>query len=74
VKEQLNGGEFLPFTEGDWNLILPYLQENELLFGISIKEHLLRVEGEIRPPGEVYRTIRPGKSSALSGHGLEEWE
>lgn len=74
VEEQLNGGEFCPFTEEDWNLILPYLQENERLFGISIQDHLLRVEGETRPPAKVYRTIRPGKSSALSGHGLEEWE
>lgn len=74
VEEQLNGGEFLPFTEQDWDLVLPYLQENERLFGISIKEHLLRVQGETRSPGEVYRTIRPRKTSALASHGLEEWE
>lgn len=74
VEEQLNGGEFFPFTEEDWNLILPYLEENELLFGISVVDHLLRVDGQSRPPGEVYRTIRPAKTSALSGHGLEEWE
>ncbi|MEJ5377073.1 MAG: glutamate synthase [bacterium] len=74
VQEQLNGGEFLPFTEEDWNLILPYLKENEELFGISITDHLLRVQGESLPPAEVYRTIRPRKSSVLSGDGLEEWE
>jgi len=74
VEEQLNGGEFLPFTEDDWDLILPYLQENERLFGISITGHLLEVDGVMRPPGEVYRTIRPRKTSALASHGLEEWE
>lgn len=74
VEEQLNGGEFLPFTEEDWTLILPYLEENQRLFGISIQEHLLKVDGELRPPKEVYRTIRPKKTAALSSHGLQEWE
>ncbi len=38
VPEQLNGGEFRDFTEADWQLILPYLEENERLFGISIDD------------------------------------
>ena len=49
VEEQLNGGEIVPLTAADWDLILPYLQENERLFGISIEEDLLTVEGA--PPG-----------------------
>jgi glutamate synthase domain-containing protein 3 len=74
VPEQLNGGELSLFTERDWDQILPYLQENERLFGISIEDHLLRVDGERRAAAEVYRTIRAKKLSVLTGNGLEEWE
>jgi len=78
VPEQLNGGEILPFSLRDWELILPYLKENERLFGISIDEHLLTVEGEKRHPKDVYRTIRAAKLSVLSGSASklsinEEW-
>jgi hypothetical protein len=73
VPEQLNGGELLPFTEVDWGLIRPYLEENERLFGISVQEHLLTVDGQRLPPGEVYRTIRPRKAPAVVHDGLEEW-
>ena len=55
VEEQLNGGEIVPLTEADWNLILPYLQENERLFGISIEHDLLTVDGRQQPPDQVYR-------------------
>ena len=79
VPEQLNGGEILSFTERDWELILPYLQENERLFGISIDEHLLTVNGKKLRPEEVYRTIGAVKLSVLSGANVammmnEEWE
>ena len=37
VDEQLNGGEIVPLTDADWQLILPYLEENERLFGIPIR-------------------------------------
>ena len=40
VNEQLNGGEFVPFTQDDWELILPYLRENERLFSIAIQKDL----------------------------------
>ena len=43
-REQLNGGEFAALSEKDWELILPYLQENERLFGIKIDD-LLTVDG-----------------------------
>ncbi|MDP2156196.1 MAG: glutamate synthase [Nitrospirota bacterium] len=84
VEEQLNGGQILPFTEKDWKLILPYLQENERLFGITIDE-LLTVNGARRKPEEVYRTIGAVKLSVLSSSAAtaaaavavsmnEEWE
>lgn len=76
VPEQLNGGQILPFDERDWELILPYLKENERLFGISINKHLLMVDGKRRKPGEVYRTIGAVKLSVLASSSLtinEEW-
>jgi glutamate synthase domain-containing protein 1/glutamate synthase domain-containing protein 3 len=77
VLEQLNGGMISPFTEEDWQLILPYLQENERLFGITIDDHLLTVDGRRMQPSEVYRTISAVKLGVLSGGALEmneEWE
>jgi len=79
VDEQLNGGQIFPFRKKDWKLILPYLKENERLFGISIDD-LLTVDGELRKPEEVYRTIGAVKLSVLSGSAAtavamnEEWE
>jgi hypothetical protein len=49
---------FLPLTEEDWALILPYLMENERLFKITIDD-LLTVNGEKRSPGNVYRKVVP---------------
>jgi glutamate synthase domain-containing protein 1/glutamate synthase domain-containing protein 3 len=57
--EQLNGGRLTEFTQKDWELILPYLVENEKLFGISIREHLLTVKGKLVDPSTVYRKIEP---------------
>jgi glutamate synthase domain-containing protein 1/glutamate synthase domain-containing protein 3 len=73
VAEQLNGGALYPFSEQDWDLIMPYLKENERLFGISIEEHLLIVDGQRCTPSEVFRTVRPAKQTVLAS-GLEEWE
>jgi len=72
-EQQLNGGEILPLEEKDWDLILPYLRENERLFGISVEEHLLRVEGERKSPFGVYRKVRPKQTSLPDEDGLEEW-
>jgi glutamate synthase domain-containing protein 1 len=66
VDEQLNGGELAPLSDADWNLILPYLQENERLFDISIDKDLLTVDGEVKPPAEVYRKVRPVKLAILT--------
>lgn len=58
-EQQLNGGEIVPLDGRDWELILPFLKENELLFGISIEDDLLIVDGETKSPLEVYRKVRP---------------
>jgi hypothetical protein len=66
IDEQLNGGELVPMTNEDWELILPYLEENERLFGVSINEHLLHVGGKQRRPQDVYRKVRPVKLAVLT--------
>ena len=73
VDEQLNGGEFVEITDADWDLIVPYLEENERLFDITIEE-LLTVAGGKKTPREVYRKIRPRKAAAVKkdDDGLEE--
>jgi glutamate synthase domain-containing protein 3 len=71
--EQLNGGEIVRLEQKDWALILPYLKENERLFGISIEDDLLMVHGEPRNALEVYRKVRPKQSKDWEEDGLEEW-
>ena len=58
-EKQLNGGMYRPLTPADWKLILPYLQENERLFGIRVHHDLLTVDGVLRKPSEVYRKVMP---------------
>ncbi len=65
VQQQLNGGEFFPMTNADWELILPYLEENERLFGIKVTE-LLTVDGQQRAPVEVYRKVAPVRIAVLA--------
>ncbi|HEG43031.1 MAG TPA: glutamate synthase [Phycisphaerales bacterium] len=62
VPEQLNGGYFNKLTEQDWQLILPYLENNERLFGISIDRDLLTVDGVRRAPEDVYRKVSVHKT------------
>ncbi len=57
-EDQLNGGEFVDFTEQDWTTIKPYLEENEQLFGIPLAR-LLESDGETCLPHQIYRKIRP---------------
>jgi glutamate synthase domain-containing protein 1/glutamate synthase domain-containing protein 3 len=59
VAEQLNGGVFCTTTGADWKLILPYLQENERLFGIGVERDILTVNGGTRDPSAVYRKVMP---------------
>jgi len=67
---QLNGGEFTRLTEADWDLIRPYLEQNEAHFGIPI-ERLLKVDGIAMAPDRVFRKIRPVQTKALQAD--ETW-
>ena len=51
-------------TEADWELIRPYLEENERLFGIPV-ERLLTVDGQCRAPQDVYRKVESVELAAL---------
>jgi glutamate synthase domain-containing protein 3 len=57
TENQLNGAEFISFRREDWNTILPYLEENQRLFGINIRHDLLMVDGVLKWPEEVFRKI-----------------
>ena len=59
LDEQLNGGKFVDLSQADWELIHPYLEENEKLFGISIREDLLTVGDRHGNPTDIYRKVVP---------------
>ncbi len=65
-EDQLNGGEFATMENRDWELIKPYLEENERLFGISIEDLL-----NGKKPVDVYRKIQPHAVRALQAE--ESW-
>ncbi len=65
IERQLNGGVFSDLSDKDWRLIRPYLAENERLFGIRI-EDLLKVDGEVKAPHEVYRKVSAVRLSVLA--------
>ncbi|MFZ0611361.1 MAG: hypothetical protein WAM73_03915 [Desulfobacterales bacterium] len=75
VAGQLNGGVFADLTPADWDLIRPYLEENERLFGISVADDLLTVDGEKRDYRSVYRKVQPAGLEALAtaAAASEEW-
>lgn len=75
VDDQLNGGEFVDLSLADWELILPYLRENEDLFGISIENDLLTVNGEVKEYKEVYRKVQAVRLDVLAKESaaVEEW-
>ena len=75
VDEQLNGAEYADLDEEDWDLILPFLLENEKLFGISVDDDLLTVDGVKKEHHQVYRKVRPVKSDVLAKQSasVEEW-
>jgi glutamate synthase domain-containing protein 1/glutamate synthase domain-containing protein 3 len=66
VERQLNGGVLSALSDKDWQLIQPYLVENERLFGIRVQD-LLTVDGNVRAPQEVYRKVSAVKLSVLAG-------
>jgi glutamate synthase domain-containing protein 1/glutamate synthase domain-containing protein 3 len=72
VDGQLNGGHFAKFTEDDWQLIRPYLETNEKLFGISIERDLLTVDSVRRAPEDVYRKVSAVKSVVLASESVPE--
>ena len=72
-EEQLNGGKIVSLGKKDWDLILPYLLENERLFRISVEGDLLRVDGSKKKPYEVYRKVMPQQAQDVPEDGLEEW-
>lgn len=63
-EEQLNGGRYTDLSGDDWNLILPYLVENERLFNIPVAR-LLTVDGHVRGPEDVYRKVEPIELAVL---------
>ncbi len=56
VDEQLNGGALSGIADEDWNLIHPYLVQNEKYFGIKVDD-LLTVDGVRHVPQGVYRKV-----------------
>jgi glutamate synthase domain-containing protein 1/glutamate synthase domain-containing protein 3 len=66
-EDQLNGGRISRLTRADWELILPHLKENERLFGISVDNFLLKVDGVTKSPEEVYRKIEAVPLVTLAG-------
>ena len=55
--DQLNGGRISKLSDKDWELLMPYLKENESLFGISIENDLLKKAGATVRPEEIYKKI-----------------
>jgi glutamate synthase domain-containing protein 3 len=74
VDEQLNGGEFADLGQADWELIRPYLEENERLFGISVEKDLLSVEGIRKEYKEIYRKVQAVKLKVLAVESIASEE
>jgi len=65
-EDQLNGGRYTKLDQRDWDVIRPYLEENERLFGIRVEEGLLR-KGELHLDwSETYRKIEAVQLEALT--------
>lgn len=63
-EDQLNGAKIIDIPSEDWRRIVPFLEENEKLFGIKVGD-LLNVDGVCRRPDEVYRKVVPVEVAAL---------
>ena len=68
TEDQLNSGKIVQLTFEDCKLILPYLKENERLYGISI-DRLLTVNGKKKNMNKIYRKVVPIPIKALSKVG-----
>jgi glutamate synthase domain-containing protein 3 len=64
-EDQLNGGRIVALSEKDWETILPYLRENERLFGIPVDDVLLRKDGGQVKPWEIFKKVEVVPLSAL---------
>ncbi|MBI4424387.1 MAG: hypothetical protein HY554_11695 [Elusimicrobia bacterium] len=64
-EDQLNGGRLAGLEPADWDLIRPYLEENERLFGVALAS-LLSFNGRPLPPAAAYIKIVPTKLKALT--------
>jgi len=73
IGQQLNGGKFARLTNADWELILPLLEENQRLFGITISD-LLTENGRMRKPAAVYRKVVPASVAALVEQNTDDAE
>jgi glutamate synthase domain-containing protein 1/glutamate synthase domain-containing protein 3 len=71
VEQQLNGGQFAKLTRADWELIRPYLLENQELFGIALNQ-LLTVDGKKCDPSVVYRKVIPGNIAAIAAEDTDD--
>ena len=65
TNHQLNGGKFTDLSQDDWDLMVPYLKENERLFGVAV-EDLLKVNGKKCLPSDVYRKVVTVKTAVLT--------
>jgi glutamate synthase domain-containing protein 1 len=66
-EDQLNGGRITRLMPADWELILPYLKENERIFNIPVDDFLLKVDGVKKHPENVYRKIEAMPRITLAG-------
>jgi glutamate synthase domain-containing protein 1/glutamate synthase domain-containing protein 3 len=62
--DQLNGGRLATVQTSDWQLIFPYLKENERLFGVDVRE-LLVIRDDAAEPARVYRKVQAIPLKAL---------
>ena len=65
TSDQLNGGQFATLQSQDWELIRPYLEENQRLFGINVKS-LLKIGEHGAEPSRVYRKVEAIRLKALT--------
>ena len=63
-KDQLNGGRFEKLVSDDWDILLPFLKENERLFDIPV-ERLLQYQGRQLSFDQVYKKISPAATRVL---------
>jgi glutamate synthase domain-containing protein 3 len=65
-EDQLNGGRFRKPDQQDWNVIRPYLETNERLFGIKVESELLRRGDLPLDWSQAYRKIEAVPLEALT--------